>query len=70
MFSYVPLTAAGVLRETFALEVNAKDYGIAPSATPRVDRSVSTSWPSHATFHGIQVVGFDGLHLDSFRYLK
>ncbi|XP_024387139.1 uncharacterized protein [Physcomitrium patens] len=31
---------SGVLKETFTLELNARDYGIAPTSTPRVDRSV------------------------------
>ncbi|KAL9260454.1 Anthranilate phosphoribosyltransferase-like protein [Drosera capensis] len=31
----------GVSRETFGFEVNAKDFGFAPSDTPRTDRSVS-----------------------------
>ncbi|KAI3435180.1 uncharacterized protein J3R85_006417 [Psidium guajava] len=31
----------GVSRESFSLEVNAKDYGFEPSDTPRTDRSVS-----------------------------
>ncbi|KAK9275995.1 hypothetical protein L1049_005526 [Liquidambar formosana] len=31
----------GVSRESFSLEVNAKDYGIGPTDTPRTDRSVS-----------------------------
>jgi anthranilate phosphoribosyltransferase len=30
----------GLLREAFALEVKAQDYGIAPTSTPRTDRSV------------------------------
>ncbi|KMT07686.1 hypothetical protein BVRB_6g148090 [Beta vulgaris subsp. vulgaris] len=35
------LEADGVSRETFRLEVNAKDYGFDPSDTPRTDRSVA-----------------------------
>uniref|UniRef100_A0A2C9UN95 Glycosyl transferase family 3 domain-containing protein n=1 Tax=Manihot esculenta TaxID=3983 RepID=A0A2C9UN95_MANES len=31
----------GVSRESFNIEVNAKDYGFEPTATPRTDRSVS-----------------------------
>lgn len=33
--------SSGVSRETFSLEVNAKDYGFEPTDTPRTDRSVS-----------------------------
>ncbi|XP_031501118.1 uncharacterized protein LOC116264839 isoform X1 [Nymphaea colorata] len=33
--------ADGVSRESFSIEVNAKDYGFQPSDTPRTDRSVS-----------------------------
>ena len=29
-------------RESFSLEVNAKDYGFIPTDTPRTDRSVGT----------------------------
>ncbi|XP_009604313.1 uncharacterized protein [Nicotiana tomentosiformis] len=32
---------AGVSRESFNIEVNAKDYGFAPTDTPRTDRSVA-----------------------------
>jgi hypothetical protein len=35
----------GLLREAFALEVKARDYGIAPTSTPRTDRSVSYTYP-------------------------
>lgn len=31
---------AGVSRQSFNLEVNAKDYGFEPTDTPRTDRSV------------------------------
>ncbi|KAK3416756.1 hypothetical protein EUGRSUZ_H02516 [Eucalyptus grandis] len=35
------LEVDGVSRESFSLEVNAKDYGFEPSDTPRTDRSIS-----------------------------
>lgn len=34
------LAIAGVSRQSFSLEVNAKDYGFEPTDTPRTDRSV------------------------------
>lgn len=38
------LIIAGLLQETFTFEVRASDYGLFPSFTPRIDRSV-INWP-------------------------
>ena len=37
---------AGISRESFSIDVNAKDYGFEPTDTPRTDRSVGACPPS------------------------
>ncbi|RWW64766.1 hypothetical protein BHE74_00027991 [Ensete ventricosum] len=37
---------AGISRESFSIDVNAKDYGFEPTDTPRTDRSVGACSPS------------------------
>lgn len=36
------LVLPGILRETFRIEVDARDYGFEPTDTPRTDRSVGS----------------------------
>lgn len=56
----------GISRESFSLEVNAKDYGFEPTDTPRTDRSVSKNIElGLAAFRGEKGPAYDRIVLNA-----
>ncbi|GMN73858.1 hypothetical protein TIFTF001_054922, partial [Ficus carica] len=56
----------GVSRQSFSLEVNAKDYGFEPSDTPRTDRSVTKNIELGLTaLHGQKGPAYDRIVLNA-----
>ncbi|EEF34472.1 anthranilate phosphoribosyltransferase [Ricinus communis] len=56
----------GVSRESFSMEVNAKDYGFEPTDTPRTDRSVSKNIElGLAALHGQKGPAYDRIVLNA-----
>ncbi|KAF8016497.1 hypothetical protein BT93_H1880 [Corymbia citriodora subsp. variegata] len=60
------LEVDGVSRQSFSLEVNAKDYGFEPSDTPRTDRSISKNIElGLAALHGEKGPAYDRIVLNA-----
>ncbi|CAN0896263.1 Anthranilate phosphoribosyltransferase [Linum grandiflorum] len=60
------LEVDGVSRQSFSIEVNAKDYGFEPTDTPRTDRSVSKNIElGLAALHGEKGPAYDRIVLNA-----